>query len=91
MGNSQGITISVSDTGPGVPRDQRERIFEKFVQVQSMERRGVGLGLALCKMAVEAHGGRIWVEDASTTGSRFAFNLPANSIVNRISAPQTGF
>ena len=75
------MTISVTDTGPGVPAAERERIFEKFVQVQGSERRGVGLGLTFCKLAVEAHQGRIWVEDAPGGGSRFVFNLPALSTV----------
>ena len=70
------IVVSVTDTGAGIPLDQRERIFEKFVQGQQLERRGVGLGLAFCKLAVEAHGGRIWVEDGPECGSRFLFTLP---------------
>ena len=59
-----------------VKRDQRELIFEKFVQVQGTERRGVGLGLTFCKLAVEAHRGRIWVETPLDGGSRFVFTLP---------------
>lgn len=75
---SRELTVSVIDDGPGVPPDQRERIFEKFVQVQGLERRGAGLGLAYCKLAVEVHGGHIWVEDATGGGSRFSFTLPIN-------------
>jgi signal transduction histidine kinase len=75
VGTPAGITVSVTDSGPGVPYDQREHIFEKFVQVTGTERRGVGLGLTLCKLAIEAHGGRIWVEDAPDGGNRFAFTL----------------
>ena len=78
--NSQGVTVSVCDSGPGVPPDQRERIFEKFVQAENNERRGVGLGLALCKLAVEAHGGRIWVDDGPDNGSRFVFTLPLYAV-----------
>lgn len=70
------LTISISDTGPGVPPDERGRIFEKFVQLQGMERRGAGLGLAFCKLAVEAHGGHIWVDEANGGGSRFNFSIP---------------
>jgi len=71
--------VSVTDNGLGVPPDQRERIFEKFAQVDQGPRRGkssVGLGLAFCKLAVEAQGGRIWVESAPGKGSQFKFTLP---------------
>jgi signal transduction histidine kinase len=73
------VRVDVVDTGPGIPEGERERIFEKFTQVRgrSQPRRGSGLGLAFCRMAVEAHGGRIWVEDGpGGKGSRFAFTLP---------------
>lgn len=80
MPTSKEVTISVTDTGPGVPPAQREHIFNKFVQVQGIERRGAGLGLAFCKLAVEAHGGRIWVEDGPEGGSRFAFSLPTGPV-----------
>ena len=71
--------VSVADSGPGVPADQSERIFEKFAQIDQGPRRGiasVGLGLAFCKLAVEAQGGRIWVESDPGEGSRFKFALP---------------
>jgi len=73
------VRVEVVDTGPGIPLEERERIFEKFTQVQGLVgiRRGSGLGLAFCRMAVEAHGGRIWVEDGPEgNGSRFIFTLP---------------
>jgi signal transduction histidine kinase len=73
------VRIDVIDTGPGIPKEERERIFEKFTQVrgQVQARRGSGLGLAFCRMAVEAHGGRIWIEDGpGGKGSRFAFTIP---------------
>lgn len=76
---SEHLVISVTDTGPGIPEEQRQRIFERFAQVQSdaRARRGFGLGLAYCRLAVEAHGGRIWVEPGPEgVGSRFAFTLP---------------
>ena len=71
--------LSVTDTGPGIPDDQRKRIFERFAQVagDKRARRGFGLGLSYCKLAVEAHGGRIWVDPGPDgVGSRFAFSLP---------------
>jgi signal transduction histidine kinase len=73
------VQIEVIDTGPGIPPEDRERIFEKFTQVQRpvKARRGMGLGLAFCRMAVEAHGGHIWVEDGPKgKGSRFIFTVP---------------
>ena len=76
---SSEVTLSVTDTGPGIPEDQRKRIFERFAQVagDKRARRGFGLGLSYCRLAVEAHGGRIWAEPGpGGGGSRFAFTLP---------------
>ncbi|MBN1992962.1 MAG: cyclic nucleotide-binding domain-containing protein [Anaerolineae bacterium] len=72
------IQVSITDTGPGIPPADRERIFERFAQVAgSNTRKGFGLGLAFCRLAVEAHGGRIWVEPGQGgEGSRFVFTLP---------------
>jgi signal transduction histidine kinase len=78
----QSLRFEVVDTGHGIPLKDRTRIFEKFTQVQrqGMARRGSGLGLAFCRMAVEAHGGRIWVEDGPEgKGSRFVFQLPRSA------------
>jgi len=71
--------VSISDSGPGVPVEERERIFERFTQGsgEKLKRRGFGLGLAYCRLAVERHGGRIWVQDGPNgLGSRFTFTLP---------------
>jgi signal transduction histidine kinase len=71
--------VFVADTGPGVPPDFRDSIFDKFSQVagSSPDRsRTTGLGLAFCKMAVEAHGGRIGVDSELGQGSTFWFTLP---------------
>jgi len=72
------IAINVQDSGPGVPEDYREKIFDRFVQVPGHRprRRGTGLGLTFCRLAVEAHGGRIWVETLPKGGSIFTFTLP---------------
>lgn len=75
------LRVRVSDTGPGIPPAMRERIFGEFQQVdgQIPKRggRGTGLGLTLCKLAVEAHGGRIWVEaEGPLPGACFTFTLP---------------
>jgi signal transduction histidine kinase len=73
------IEIRVADSGSGVPPDQRERIFDRFVQIDSAtqpaSRSGRGLGLTFCKAAIEAHGGRIWVEDGNP-GAVFCMRLP---------------
>jgi len=80
---SEGVLISVSDSGPGVPDEQKDKIFLKFHQVKRGKKvagQGVGLGLAICKTIVEAHRGRIWVQDNPNGGSVFSFVLrPAAS------------
>jgi signal transduction histidine kinase len=72
------IEMFVSDQGPGVPDDYKEAIFERFSQVPGRKgrRRSAGLGLAFSKLAIESHGGRIWVEDNPKGGSIFKFVLP---------------
>ena len=72
--------VTVRDTGPGIPRHLQNQIFNKFSQAAEPGRKtrmSVGLGLAFCRLAVEAHGGRIWVESGSGRGSAFIFSLPA--------------
>jgi GAF domain-containing protein/anti-sigma regulatory factor (Ser/Thr protein kinase) len=76
------FTVSVSDTGPGIPPEERERIFEKFRQVDSSNTRakgGTGLGLAIAREIVEMHGGRIWVESTIGQGSTFRMELPVRA------------
>ena len=75
------VAIKVIDSGPGVPADYREKIFERFVQVpgQRGRRRGTGLGLAFCRLTVEAHGGEIWVDANPEGGSIFTFTIPTAS------------
>ena len=71
------LRVGVSDNGPGIPKEDQKRIFEKFARVQRKGRpKGLGLGLAFCRLAVEAHGGRIWVESEPGQGSTFYFTLP---------------
>ena len=74
------VRITVQDSGVGVPAEERERVFEKFRQLESLPgavRRGTGLGLAICRELVEQHQGRIWVEPAPLGGSLFVVSLPA--------------
>jgi len=79
------VEISVSDAGPGVPEEDRGRIFEAYVQAGEQSRAGgLGLGLAVCKRLVEAHGGSIAVTDRPGGGSRFAFTLPAANAPARV-------
>jgi two-component system, NtrC family, sensor histidine kinase KinB len=71
------LIFKVSDSGPGIPADMLARIFEKFSRVQYQDApKGVGLGLAFCRLAVEAHGGKIWVESELGNGSDFIFRIP---------------
>ncbi|HUN09172.1 MAG TPA: GAF domain-containing protein [Aggregatilineales bacterium] len=72
------VRINISDQGPGIPDEYKVRLFDRFVQIKGRQgsRRGSGLGLTFCKLVVEAHGGRIWIEDNPGGGSIFAFTLP---------------
>jgi len=78
QGNAADVTISVSDDGQGIPPDQHEHIFEKFGQTESgvQHRHSTGLGLTFCRLAVEAHKGKIGVESEPGKGSMFWFTLP---------------
>jgi signal transduction histidine kinase len=68
------LRVSVSDTGLGIPSEIQGRLFQKFVRGRQLGR-GNGLGLAFCKLVVEAHGERIWVENTSAQGTTIAFSL----------------
>ncbi|MGC9317217.1 MAG: nitroreductase family protein [Armatimonadota bacterium] len=69
--------LCVHDTGPGIPEDQQDRLFRKFSQLDTDQaKQGTGLGLAFVRMAVEAHGGEVWVESEVGEGSSFCFTIP---------------
>jgi two-component system sensor histidine kinase KdpD len=73
------VVVEVADRGPGIPDDEIELVFEKFYRgrVAALDgRRGAGLGLAICKAIITAHGGRIWCENRPGSGARFCFSLP---------------
>jgi signal transduction histidine kinase len=69
-----GVTFCVEDHGPGIPHAEQARVFEPFVSLEAASKHR-GLGLAFCKIAAEAHGGRTWVEDARPRGSRFLLHI----------------
>ena len=71
------ILFWVQDSGPGVDPDYIDNIFDKYTRIHPDERiQGLGLGLAFCRLAVEGHGGRIWVENLDEGGARFSFTIP---------------
>lgn len=70
------VTITVTDTGCGIPPGHEEKVFHKFHRAPSPVREGAGLGLAVTKSLVELHGGNIWVESEPGRGSKFSFTLP---------------
>ncbi len=76
------VLVSVSDTGAGIPKEFQTAIFDKFAVLRTSagsDRGSTGLGLTFCRMVVEAHGGRIWVESEPGRGSAFKFSLPAEA------------
>jgi two-component system sensor histidine kinase KdpD len=70
------VRVEVRDSGPGISDPLKERVFEKFYRPPCSRDGGTGLGLAICKAIIQAHGGRIWVEDAPDGGAVFCFTLP---------------
>jgi signal transduction histidine kinase len=73
------VRFAVSDTGPGIPAEDRQRIFERFWQAKRTAHLGAGLGLAIAKGIAEAHRGRVWTESEVGAGSTFVLALPASS------------
>ncbi|HET7341408.1 MAG TPA: ATP-binding protein, partial [Methylomirabilota bacterium] len=72
----QNVTVEIADHGPGLPPGEQDRIFEKFYRAQPTAGRGAGLGLAICRGIVRAHGGRIWAQNLPGGGVAFLFTLP---------------
>ena len=70
------VTVEVADRGPGLPRGEEDKVFEKFYRGQPDGGRGAGLGLAICQGIVRAHGGRIWAQNLPEGGVAFLFTLP---------------
>jgi signal transduction histidine kinase len=77
--DGDGILFTIADNGPGIPKEYHELIFRKFEQVRSAnvpKTRSSGLGLAFCRLAVEGHDGRIWVQSEEGRGTHFHIRLP---------------
>lgn len=68
--------VTVSDNGPGIDEAEQLRIFDQYTQLKNKDRRGLGLGLFISKMLIEAHGGKLWVTSKPGHGSTFSFSLP---------------
>jgi two-component system sensor histidine kinase KdpD len=84
------VEVEVTDRGPGVPTAERDHVFEKFYRLaREGAAGGAGLGLAICKGFVEAHGGRMWVEDRPGGGSRFRFTLPVEGTPPVVATEET--
>lgn len=79
-----GVVFSISDTGSGIEADNLPHIFDRFWQAQETRRAGAGLGLAIARGIVDAHGGRIWAESAPGDGSSFFFSIPAARAVTPV-------
>jgi signal transduction histidine kinase len=81
------LTFSVIDHGRGIPKEWADKIFDKFVQVESHKKNGImvgsGLGLTFCRQAVESLGGHIWLESIAAKGTTIAFTLPMSAQTNR--------
>ena len=76
------VAISVEDNGPGIHGDNKEKVFDKFVQVEKLVgpgKHGTGLGLSICRDLVRLHGGKIWIEDNPTGGTIFKILLPKHT------------
>lgn len=74
------VRFSIEDEGPGIPESEREAVFQRFYRAEGNNKteRGMGMGLAIVRGVIDAHGGKIWVEQGKK-GARFVFDLPANS------------
>jgi two-component system sensor histidine kinase KdpD len=72
------LVVSVADEGPGIAASERRAVFQRFYRLEAAEgkRAGAGLGLAICRGFVEAHGGTIWIEDSAGLGTTVTFSLP---------------
>lgn len=84
------VLVSVSDTGLGISRENLSRVFDRYWQAENTKNHGNGLGLAIAKGIIDAHGGRIWAESEPGRGSRFFFTLPKRRPQKAFPSPRTG-
>jgi len=71
------VQMWVQDNGPGIPFADQDRIFDKFIRLKGQDSlSGLGVGLAFCRLAVQGHGGKIWVDSSPGNGSKFFLTLP---------------
>jgi len=82
-----GVELRVADEGPGIPADERERVFEPFYRRNDGDRSGTGLGLAIARAIVVAHGGRIWIEGTPSGGAALVVHLPSGEPVRGHAEP----
>lgn len=80
------VLISVRDTGPGIEPEQKKSIFERFAQLNSTDRKGLGLGLYISKMLIEAHQGQIWAQSDLGKGSTFWISIPRQGPSRKVEA-----
>jgi two-component system sensor histidine kinase KdpD len=96
VGTGPAVHIEVADAGPGLPPGAEQRVFEKFYRGPAVSPRGVGLGLAICRGIISAHGGAIWAEHGSAGGTVFRFWLPITGVPPQVqpedmTAPHDGY
>ena len=82
------VVVEVRDTGRGISKDEQQSLFQPYQRPKGESSAGLGLGLALCKMLVELHGGKIWVKSSVGRGSTFGFSLPLESIDRQVIEPK---
>ena len=75
-GNEKEIRFEIADTGPGIPEDYQEKVFDKFTRIIVEKQEGTGLGLPIAKEIIELHEGKMWIENKMGKGSRFIFTIP---------------
>ena len=81
-GNAQEVRFEIVDTGPGIPEEYFEKIFDKFERIMTEKQEGTGLGLPIAKDIIELHKGKLWVESEAGKGSKFIFTLPRFSSID---------
>jgi two-component system sensor histidine kinase KdpD len=86
------LVVEVTDRGPGIPASEVSRVFEKFHRAgRDASPGGVGLGLAICRAVIAAHGGRIWARNREQGGAAFCFTLPIDGEPPRLAAREAPF